>query len=142
MQFFPRQLVVVPSDFTAESDAALRVALDLVRSTSDIHVVHVLTTGPGHDPKRPADAEIDRQRHDSAMALMERRFRDDKLRGIHLHVRVGRPGREIAALADLLSADLLVMPSHGRKGMERLRLGSVAERVIRFARCPVLVLRS
>jgi nucleotide-binding universal stress UspA family protein len=47
----------------------------------------------------------------------------------------------IADLAKELNANLIVMPSHGRSGVSRLLLGSVAERVLRLANCPVLVLR-
>ena len=48
----------------------------------------------------------------------------------------------ITELAAELKADLIVLPSHGRTGLKRLLIGSVAERVVRLAHCPVLVLRS
>jgi len=57
------------------------------------------------------------------------------------HVSFGDPGNEIAAFAERLKADLIVMPSHGRSGLTRLLIGSVAERVLRLAHCPVLILR-
>jgi nucleotide-binding universal stress UspA family protein len=56
-------------------------------------------------------------------------------------VRFGDPGREIAAHAEELHAELIVMPSHGRTGLSRLFIGSVAERVVRLAHCPVLILK-
>ncbi len=46
-----------------------------------------------------------------------------------------------AAGAKKIDADLIVMPSHGRTGLKRLLIGSVAERVVRMAKCPVMVLR-
>ena len=56
--------------------------------------------------------------------------------------RVGRPGAEILkALDEGPPFDLVVMGSHGRTGVERLLLGSVAENVVRHARCPVLIAR-
>lgn len=56
--------------------------------------------------------------------------------------RIGHPGAEIlAALEEDPAVDLVVMGSHGRIGLERLLLGSVAEKVVRHARCPVLVAR-
>jgi nucleotide-binding universal stress UspA family protein len=58
-----------------------------------------------------------------------------------LEVLVGDPGHEIADLAVRQRADLIVLPSHGRTGIRRLLIGSVAERVVRLAHCPVLVLR-
>ncbi len=60
---------------------------------------------------------------------------------LELHILEGDPGHEIVKLADTLKADLIVMPSHGRTGLAHVLIGSVAERVIRLAHCPVLVLR-
>ena len=55
--------------------------------------------------------------------------------------RFAELGHEIAELADQENAKLIVIPSHGRTGISRLLLGSVAERVLRLSKCPVLVLR-
>jgi nucleotide-binding universal stress UspA family protein len=54
---------------------------------------------------------------------------------------IGDLAREIADFAQSCHADLIVLPSHGRTGISRLLIGFVAERVVRRARCPVLVLR-
>ncbi|GAB4270342.1 MAG: universal stress protein [Deferrisomatales bacterium] len=56
-------------------------------------------------------------------------------------LRVGVPHDEIARLAEEEGADLVVMTTHGRKGLSHLLLGSVTEKVIRTAPCPVLVVR-
>ena len=61
--------------------------------------------------------------------------------GVRTIIREGDPGLMIADYADEVHADLIVMPSHGYHGVKRLLLGSVAERVLRHANCPVLVLR-
>ena len=55
---------------------------------------------------------------------------------------LGDPGHQIAEFAKEAGAGLIVMPSHGRTGLTHLLIGSVAERVVRFAHCPVLVLRN
>jgi nucleotide-binding universal stress UspA family protein len=60
---------------------------------------------------------------------------------IGLHVRLGEPAREIVTFAEHVKAELIVLPSHGRTGLSRLLIGSVAERVVRMAHCPVLILR-
>jgi nucleotide-binding universal stress UspA family protein len=65
----------------------------------------------------------------------------DKLDGIHLNVKIGEPSSEILDYADDNEIQLIVIPSHGRQGLERFLMGSVAERVVRYAACPVLVLR-
>src|SRR5262249_45837619 len=57
------------------------------------------------------------------------------------HVRVGRAHREIVQLASDMAADLIIVGTHGRTGIERFVLGSVAERVLRYAPCPVLVVK-
>ena len=62
--------------------------------------------------------------------------------GVQVNVAFGDPGDEITKHAETVHADLIVMPSHGRTGLKRLLIGSVAERVVRLAQCPVLVLRS
>jgi nucleotide-binding universal stress UspA family protein len=57
-------------------------------------------------------------------------------------VRAGKPAETITEFAREHDCELIVIPSHGRTGMERFFLGSVAERVVRLAPCPVLVLRA
>ncbi len=57
------------------------------------------------------------------------------------HVRVGAVAAEICNLATEIRADLIVVGTHGRRGMQRLLLGSVAEKTVRLAPCPVLVVR-
>ena len=56
-------------------------------------------------------------------------------------VRFGDPASEIVDFASGIAADIIVLPSHGRTGLTHLLIGSVAERVIRLAKCPVLVLK-
>jgi nucleotide-binding universal stress UspA family protein len=57
-------------------------------------------------------------------------------------IQVGKPATEIVKAAQEWPADLIVIGSHGRGGVQRLLLGSVAEGVMRHAKCPVLVVRS
>lgn len=83
------------------------------------------------------EADVERIRD-----LLVRRLPDEGLTDAHAAVRIGDPGGEIAAFAEELGAELIVLPSHGRTGLRRLLIGSVAERVIRLAHCPVLVLRN
>ena len=55
---------------------------------------------------------------------------------------IGDPGHEITEYAEEIGASLIITPSHGRTGLSRLLIGSVAERVVRLAKCPVMVLKS
>lgn len=141
MSWLPKKKVLVPVDFSEESFAAIGTALQLVNDPSHIVVVHVLQEVSALEPTE-AWHSIDtptRIRH-VAKSLRERLDNTGYDRVI-LEVLVGDPGHEIADLAVRTHADLIVLPSHGRTGLRRLLIGSVAERVVRLAHCPVLVLR-
>jgi nucleotide-binding universal stress UspA family protein len=60
---------------------------------------------------------------------------------VHVHTSIGIPADEIVWLGAHLDADLIVVGSHGRRGFKRLLLGSVSEKVVRLAGCPVVVVR-
>jgi nucleotide-binding universal stress UspA family protein len=141
MSWFPKKCVVVPYDFSERSGQALEIARDLVSDLTHLHVIHVLPTITASDPGMIWDA-VD---NDARKRDVERAFRDgfsaSPFHKAAFHVTFGDPGNEIAGYAETLKADLIVMPSHGRSGLTRLLIGSVAERVVRLAHCPVLVLR-
>ena len=63
------------------------------------------------------------------------------LRSLKIEVRYGSPAVEIVRAAEDLHADLIVMSTHGRTGMSHVLLGSVAEKVVRYAKCPVLTVK-
>jgi nucleotide-binding universal stress UspA family protein len=73
---------------------------------------------------------------------LEDRFVAKEGENISCHTMVGDPAHVIRDLARDVSAELIVMPSHGRSGFKRFFLGSITEKVLRLAECPVLVLRS
>ncbi|MCI0707978.1 MAG: universal stress protein [Ignavibacteriae bacterium] len=60
---------------------------------------------------------------------------------VRIEVRFGSPAHEIVHTAGEIHADLIVMSTHGRTGLRHVLLGSVAEKVVRYARCPVLTLK-
>ena len=64
-----------------------------------------------------------------------------EMAGFSSVVTIGNPGLKITEFASENGVDLIVLPSHGNSGLKRVLLGSVAERVLRHAECPVLVLR-
>lgn len=141
MAWLPKQCVVTPVDFSDESFEALETALTLAGDASRVHVIHVL---PDLDPAEPGViwSTVDNAtRALHAEQALRERLTDARFQGINLHVNFGDPGHEIAQWAEDLKADLIVLPSHGRTGIRRLLIGSTAERVVRLAHCPVLVLR-
>ena len=117
------------------------VAIEAAGQTDRVHVVHVLRDlSPGEPGVTWGDINNEnRKRHVEEKLLA--RFSDAKYAGIKAHVEMGDAGFRIADCAQKLGADLIVMPSHGRTGVKRLLIGSVAERVLRLAHCPVLVMR-
>jgi nucleotide-binding universal stress UspA family protein len=141
MGWFPKRKIIVPVDFSDESLAAVDTALSLVDDPAHILVVHVLQDVSPAEPRELYSADQASRTQHAARALRER-LADDKYGAVAVDVLVGDPGHEIADLAQRETADLIVLPSHGRTGIKRLLIGSVAERVVRLAHCPVLVLRN
>ena len=141
MSWLPKSKVLVPTDFSDPSVDAIRTACDLVGSREDITVLHVLEpieyTAPASlfgdfDPdSRPA----------RATKFLNDFLERHELTGVTTVVEIGNPGMKITEFASETGAELIVMPSHGYHGVRRILLGSVAERVLRHAECPVLVLR-
>lgn len=131
-------------DFSETSRAALEQAVALASSLdADLTLVHVLpaplqaATGVLVSSRGVAAAEAERSEADLA------RWREDAARRLGRTVRAralwGEPAAEIVRDAREEGYDLLVLGTHGRSGLPRLVLGSVAERVARQAVCPVLV---
>lgn len=139
MTEFPGGKIVVPIDCSDESLAAVDVALDIAGNASNLTVVHVLPDHHEHDLL--ADAIDHAKRRGLVEEALRRRFDDPQHRLLNVEVTFGDPGHRIAEVAELRHAKLIVMPSRGRAGIKRLLIGSVAERVVRLAHCPVLVLR-
>lgn len=133
--------VVVPFDFSEHSELALKRALSLVENAQQLHVLHVL---PFLIPTEPGVvwATID-DAHRIQHALETLKEAVDKLgiAGPELEVRLGDPGQIACDRAVELGAELIVVGSHGRTGLTRMLLGSVAERVVRLAHCQVLVVK-
>jgi nucleotide-binding universal stress UspA family protein len=128
--------LVVGFDATPPAELALDRAIEEVatRGGGTIHVVAVDEEVAGAPPA-PAPEVIAA----AVEAALARRGRPG-LRAL-VHARTGRAADAILALAAEVEADLIVVGTHGRRGVDRLLVGSVAERVVREARCPVLVAR-
>jgi nucleotide-binding universal stress UspA family protein len=141
MGWLPKNCVVVPFDFSEQSDPGLESAQVFVASVAGLHVVHVLPTIELAEPGVIWETIDDDARRRHTEAAFRERFAKTPFEKVDFQVRFGDPGREIAAFAEKLHADLIVMPSHGRTGLSRLFIGSVAERVVRLAHCPVLILK-
>lgn len=140
--FFTNKTVLVPYDFSEPSAAAIDEALGMVGDTGRVFVLHVIVplTNISLEPGVIVDLASDESRRTAAIELLKERL-NDPANKMSTEVRIGDPGSEIVRFAAEINADMIIMPSHGRTGLTRLLLGSVAERVLRLAECPVLVLR-
>jgi len=135
--------ILLPTDGSDGTDRVVEHAIHLARgSGATVHVLHVVDTSA-----LPLDAhsqhvydELESAGLDSVVEI-----RDGALEaGVHAveAVREGTPYREILAYADEHDVDLVVIGTHGRNGLRRRVLGSVAERVVRCAEAPVLTVRT
>jgi universal stress protein A len=138
----PIRIVLHPTDFSDRSENAFRLACALARDyDARLVILHVadlpvLAYGEGVVPPDPE--------------IYQASLRD-QLEGLHIPIpglRVerrfeeGDPPAEILRVADEIGADLIVLGTHGRTGLGRLLMGSVAERVMRKATCPVLTVKT
>jgi universal stress protein A len=136
--------ILCPIDFDHNSTAALEIACELAEGRgATVHLLHVARV-PSQDMDVPLPFNADPRWERAARAKLERIARD-RLEGkvrYQLHVVSGTPDDDVVRVAHHLGADLVVMATHGRKGLSHLILGSVAERVMREADCPVLTVRT
>lgn len=141
MNWLTNKKLLVPFDFGEESRQAVDTALEMT-SAANIHVIHVAPDLAVASPEIVWDTHTDEVREKNIQQSFQKGFAEDKYRGISFRVSFGDPGHGVASYANEIAADLIVMPSHGRTGLKHLLIGSVAERVVRMAHCPVLVLRN
>ena len=115
----------------------------MVIDASQLLVIHVDTlVVPAGDPGSIYGVVSQDTQRDNLVQAFRERFKGTELADISFEVRFGDPGSEITKYASQMEANLLVISSHGRTGISRLLIGSVAERVVRLSPCPVLVLRN
>lgn len=142
--------IFVPTDFSPASDAALEYAKTLAeRFGASLHLVHVLEDGvvtgafgtEVYVPDTPGMHEG--MIHDAEMRLEQRfpKAMRERMRG-DVEIVAGTSAKAIVDLAIERNADLIVMGTHGRHGVAHMLMGSVAEKVVRSAPCPVLTVHA
>ena len=139
--------ILVPTDFSAASAAALKYALPLADVFgAELHVLHVLDVAAAQYfaaemamvPTPAIEAEA-HARADAELAALLTRDEVARYRARLITVR-GAPFASIVSYAREANIDLIVMGTHGRGAMAHLLIGSVAENVVRKAPCPVLTI--
>jgi nucleotide-binding universal stress UspA family protein len=135
--------ILCPIDFEKNSIAALEIACELAEERgATIHLLHVARV-PSQDMDVPLPFDADPRWERAARARLEQVARE-QLQGVRykVHVISGTPDDDVVRMAYELNAELVVMATHGRKGLSHFVLGSVAERVMREVDCPVLTVRT
>jgi nucleotide-binding universal stress UspA family protein len=141
----PPRTILVPTDFSANADRALDYAVALASKLgATVHVMSVI--GPqfigseyGFLMTTSMMAELVRREQDKLDQVVATRGKTASFSPAILET--GDARLQIEQVAQRIGADLIVMGTHGRSGMRRLLMGSVAEAVTRIAPCPVLLVR-
>jgi universal stress protein A len=127
--------IVHPTDFSVEAEAAEQEAVRLARRLNgELVLVHVATETPLYGEQMFAMPDV--KRISERAAALTREGVPTRWRR-----RVGVVHAEIGTVAREEAADYIVIGTHGRGGLDRVMLGSVAERVVRTAPCPVITVR-
>ncbi len=133
--------ILVPLDGSTLAEAALWKAVELAGgATLSLLRAAEAHTIPGADP---VDAQVSAVREaEEYLASVLRRLKERGVTNVETHVWYGPPAAAIVEAADVQKVTLIVMSTHGRSGLGRLILGSVAESVLRGTRTPILVVRA
>lgn len=145
------QRILVPVDGSTTSGQSLAAALRLAKETGGqvrlVHVVEELVYLTGYDPYGGSTGELIKVMHEAGDKVLGQGMALAKEAGVEAQFMLfGELGHRLAeTVADAArrwNADLIVVGTHGRRGVSRMLLGSGAEQIIRLAPVPVLVIRS
>jgi nucleotide-binding universal stress UspA family protein len=141
--------ILVPLDFSPGSRRAVDHAGSLAAGTkASIDLVHVwsppallpaglVVTGPEGGPIMTLE-QLVRQQSSAELKEAEQALARAGVAEVRSHFLIGEPAQAIVEMARRQPIDLVVMGTHGRTGLGRLLLGSIAEKVVRLAPCPVM----
>jgi nucleotide-binding universal stress UspA family protein len=141
------QKILVPVDFSPHSDEAIRAAADLSRrydaAVTLVHVYEIVAYAlpEGYVLQTPSQLADMLTEFQKLLASAKKQAESAGALRVETMQLQGVPASEIVDFATAKNVDLIVMGTHGRTGIKHALLGSVAERVLRRAPCPVLTLR-
>jgi len=134
----PIQTILHPTDFSEHSEVAFRLASEFARDYhAHLVVLHALSKQTLAYGEMLSAPEEDQYRL-NALEALHKIQPANRTTLIEHHLVEGDPATSIIQAAREFAADLIVMGMHGRTGLSRLLMGSVAEQVVRRAPCPVL----
>jgi len=142
------QKILCPVDFSKNSDHALEYAVAFAeRHQAELVVIHVMDYAAIDVLDYPSAFEFSTQINERMREIAEERLnqlaetRREEYARISTRLTTGTPFLEIVTLAREEGADLIVMGTQGRSGLAQVFMGSVAEKVVRKAHCPVLTVK-
>lgn len=136
--------ILVPIDFSETSEAALRYGIALARAfKARLHLLHV-PEHPGEAAETEYPIGLFETMHGAAHDRLGSLLTETQTHELQpkCAMRIGKPSEAIVAYATEQAVDLIVMGTHGRDGVARVLIGSVAETVVRRASCPVLIVHN
>lgn len=141
MSWITQPPIVVPYDFSPDAREGVDKAVNLLGTSSGVHLIHVLGE---LSPAEPGEAwhtvdETTRTHH--ATQAIRKEFSDPAYADLSITIAFGDPGEQICRFAEDINATAIVTASHGRSAIMRVLVGSVADRIVRLAHCPVLILK-
>ena len=139
--------MLVPTDMSQLSSLGVRYALEMARELSaEVIVYHVVPLGEdwfaSHEQRGPVRNMLANEETALNKFLAEKFADDIKLVKIRQKVEFGAPQTSIVEVAEREGVDIIVMSTHGRTGLSHMLLGSVTEKVVGHAPCPVLAIPS
>lgn len=139
--------ILLATDFSEGSEAAVPYAVDLAKKYGAkiyfLHVLYDITLNMTWYATQISTDKLYEEMHESALREMDRIIRDcfGGFSDVEKVVKRGSPSDDILEFAKTQAIDIIVMSSHGRRGLNKALFGSTAARIVRDARCPVLTVR-
>lgn len=148
----PVTQIIAATDLSELGDRAVLAALRLAQTQprSELHIIAV-AFGEGDGVRLPwedldklfsqNEGEEKMKEHIAELIAPEAKSGDGPVESINIYLTTGNPAQRVVHLAEKVDADLIVCGTHGRTGIRRMVLGSVAEEIVRRAPCGVMVIR-
>ena len=134
--------ILCPTDFSTLGLTALETATALAKERGATLLIAHVEESPIAYGGGEFYYGIEEPDRDEIQRMLSEVLPKDPAVGCEHRLLTGSPARAIVQLAEEEHVDMIVMPTHGRKGLPRLLMGSVAEEVVRKAKCPVLTVKA
>ena len=142
MSLFSKNRILFPTDFSELASVALAKTLEFVEEPSHLYVVHVLAPLSPLEPGVVWDKLDNETRRQNVEQTFRNEFNAPEYASVNFEVLFGETSKKIVDYAKEKEIELIIVSAHGHGGFNPFLLGSVTERVVRFAPCSVYVLRT